>query len=187
MILGLPPFEADDVHFLIEADRIVRGVVAMHSPPRILVFRIDNWFGEKWLRFSGKALGALGVWDNTHTVVPPFVQNRITAQSLFEQTVGNQYSYAGAGPQIHHDGPSSHNLTNRAKRRAPDTALFWFSGNSKLNGRGSIMGYTPTPKQYWGWYLEFSRSPDWKISKQVDFHETEIEWAENQLATLIGT
>ncbi len=186
MILGLPAFDDDDVHFLAEVDRIVRGVVAMHQPPRFAVVRVDNWFGSKWLRFAGKAMGAFGVWGNKHVVVPPFVSNRITAQASFTHSIDSQYLYAGEGGKIHHNGPSSHNLQHRATDVLPDTALFWFSGNSKLNGRGSIMGYTPSPDKYWGWYLEFSRISEWQITRAIDFHDNEIKLAKRELATLIG-
>ena len=187
MILGIPTFDDDDVHFLTEVDRVIRGVVAMHPPSRFMVFRIDNWFGGKWLRFAGKELGAFGVWHNTRATVPPFVQNRITAQSFFERSNDDQYAHAGTGPNIHNDGPSSHNFGNRALTTAPDTSLFWFSGNSKSNGRGSIMGYTPSPDKYWGWYLEFVMADPWKVSKQVDFHDNELALARDRMVTLIGT
>jgi hypothetical protein len=35
------------------------------------VVKIDNWFGKRWLGFSGKALGALGVRKKKLTL-PPF-------------------------------------------------------------------------------------------------------------------
>jgi hypothetical protein len=186
MILGLPPFPDDDAGFLSVVDRLVRGVVGLHLPQRFLVFRIDNWFGDRWLRFSGKALSALGVRNSSHVVVPPFVQNRITAQCCFERSGDAQYSYVGAGANIHHDGPSSQNLINRAKAQAPEAALFWFSGNSKANGRGSIMGYTPCPEKYWSWFLEYSRSPDWRLATQIDFHPSEMKLAQERLVVLIG-
>lgn len=187
MILGIRPFDDDDVHFLAEVDHVIRGVVGIHLPPRFMVFRIDNWFGDKWLRFAGKAIGALGVWHDFRATVPPFVQNRITAQSLFELSNDRQYSHAGTGPNIHNDGPSSHNFGNRATTSVPDTALFWFSGKSETNGRGSIMGYTPSPDKYWGWYLEFVASDSWKVSKQIDFHNDELTLARDRMVTLTGT
>ena len=150
MILELPPFIDDDIHFLTYVDRVVRGVVAVHSPERFIVIRVDNWFGDKWLKFSGKALGAIGVRNQTNVVAPPSVPNRITAQSQFKQANADTYTYEGEGSQIHQSKPSSDNLTNRVRQVAPNTGLFWFSGNSKANARGSIMGVRALPGQILG-------------------------------------
>jgi hypothetical protein len=187
MILGLPPNETDDVHFLSQVDRLVRGIVALHQPQRFVVVQIDNWFGPRWLRFAGKAVGALGIRDYHNVIIPPFVPNRVIAQSLFEKTDGVRYSFAGEGPQVHREHSSSENLTYRAKIQFPETALFWFSGGTRQNGRGSLMGYTPSPEKYWGWYLELTLERDWNVSKQVDFHESELQVAKSRSAELLGT
>lgn len=174
MMFNLPLFQSDNDDFLTEIEVLIRGIVAIHQPQQFLVVRINNWFGSRWLRFAGKAIGALGIRDNSNVVIPPFVQNRITAQSLFERSPDRSYICLGEGPNIHHDGPSSQNLTNRAKHRIPGAALFWFSGASELNGRGSLMGYIPTPIQYWGWYIEFVAAPQWHVAKRIDIHENEV-------------
>ncbi|HBE68796.1 MAG TPA: hypothetical protein DDW52_11675 [Planctomycetaceae bacterium] len=187
MILGIQTYDDDNVDFIAEVDCVIRGVVGMYTPPRFMVFRINNWFGDNWLQFTGKALGAIGVWQKTRATVPPFVQNRITAQSLFERSSDNQYVHVGTGPNIHNDGPSSHNFGNHVLTTAPDTSLFWYSGNSKRNGRGSIMGSTPSPKKYWWWYLEYVAADPWRLSKQIDFHDNELALARDRMVTLIGT
>ena len=168
-------YESDDVEFLRKVEIIIRGICTLYKPIEVRIFRIDNWFDSKWLKFAGKVLGAVGIWDNKRVVIPPFVQNRITAQSHFQITPNNQYTYLGEGPNIHTDGPSEENLQNLAKRVAPNSALFWYSGNTLSNGRGSIMGYIPIEK-YWGWYLEFAQKNDaWKISKKVNFENWQLE------------
>ena len=194
MILGIQAYANDDSHFLPMVDDLIRGVVSVHSPQRFMVFRIDNWFGQKWLRFAGKAMGAFGVWSNTRTTIPSFVQNRITSQSYFKRTNTDQYTYSGTGSNIHNHGASSHNhgasshnLGNHAKANAPDTALFWFSGRTLVNARGSIMGYTPCPDRYWGWYLGFERLGLWKVAKQVDFRDCDLSLARGHNVTLLGT
>jgi hypothetical protein len=43
------------------------------------------WFGSKWLGFSGKALGALAIWNKpynrpaTDIRIPPFVPHKIVS------------------------------------------------------------------------------------------------------------
>ncbi len=186
MTLGRPSFNTDDDHFLIEANKVICGVVSIHLPLQFMVFHIDNWFGDKWLGFEGKILGAFGVSNKSISVIPPFVQNRITTQSLFQRTDDQKYSYSGEGPQIYHQGKSSENFNNHLETNILETALFWVSGNSAINGRGSIMGYVPVKDKYWGWYLELSQLLNWNISKQIGIHNHEIEMLTKQMITLTG-
>ena len=188
-MIGLQSFSDDDPAFIAVVDRVIRGVVGLHNPDQFLVHRIDNWFGSKWLRFAGKGMGAIGVWDNSYAIVPPFVRNRITAQALFRVSdCPDQYIHVGDGPQIHHDGPSSDNFTNRVRTTIPETALFWFGGQSQSNGRGSLMGYTIcSTKHYWGWYLEYVRNDEWRIAKQIEFDDNELQMLDKYGITVVGT
>ncbi|MGN6369633.1 MAG: hypothetical protein ACTHN5_15345 [Phycisphaerae bacterium] len=167
--------DSDDPLFLEQIDQIISAIAARHSPQQLRIFRIENWFDRKWLQFGGKILGAVAVWKGEH-VIPPFVRNRLTARSLFEHDESTQtYRYAGDGPEIHHDGPSSDNLTRRAKHFAPNAALFWFSSNSAKNARGSLMAYLPFPnKIYWGFYIGFQRDKSWKSSELVNINRKEL-------------
>lgn len=169
MTLHIPAFDNDDANFLTTIDRVIADAVAAHAPDRFAIYRIDNWFSSRWLGFTGKRVGALGVRIYTRAIVPPFVPNRITAQCLFNRQSNGDYAYTGEGPHIHHSGPSGDNLTRQAQSEAPDTALFWFSGNSKQNGRASLMGYVPTEEEYWMWYTEFRLTDDvWKTVKHIE-------------------
>ena len=47
-------------------ERAVNGVFRRHSPETGVLVKINNWFGSNWLGFSGKALGAVGVWNKPH-------------------------------------------------------------------------------------------------------------------------
>jgi hypothetical protein len=162
-----PEFENDDPAFMNCAVEMVHGVVGGMGLPRYQVFRIDNWFGPKWLGFCGKLVGVLGVSNFRNVVIPPFVQNRLTAQSLFERDDHGSYSYEGNGPQIHNRGTSKANFTNFARVAAPDTTLFWISGNSMANRRGSIMSYKPGPGNYWMFYIEFqAKDGEWSVAQQ---------------------
>jgi hypothetical protein len=145
--------------------RLVRGRTPPDRGNRLRhyqTFRIDNWFGPKWFGFCGKLVGAVGVANDRNVVIPPFVQNRLTAQSLFVRDDDGSYSHQGDGPKVHNIGTSESNFKNHARDAAPDTTLFWISGNSMRNGRGSIMSYKPGPTNYWMFYVEYqneSRDP----------------------------
>jgi hypothetical protein len=72
--------------------RIVGGAAAIYKPDDLRIFMIDGRFDYKWLRFSGKAIGAVGVW-NSLTTVPPFVKNRLVWQAQYLRAFGRN----GAG------------------------------------------------------------------------------------------
>ena len=167
----------DDSIFLEQINGIMSGIAKYSHPENVLIFRINNWFSSKWLAFSGKLLGALGVWSGSELVVPPFVENRITAQSAFKWDEGTHfYQYVGTGQKIHFKGPSVKNLQRRVKKIVPDTALFWYSGNTSINQRGCLMGYIPVAQEqkYWGWYLSFKLNSKWKIISKINFPDKEL-------------
>lgn len=166
MPFNWPDFDNDDPVFMRCATELVHGIVGGMALPRFQTFRIDNWFGPKWLGFCGKLVGAVGFVNYHNVVIPPFVQNRITAQSQFVRNDDGSYSHQGAGPQIHNIGRSESNFKNYARDAAPDTTLFWISGNTTANRRGSIMCYKPGPENYWMFYVEYqSKDGDWSIAQ----------------------
>lgn len=108
--------------------------------------KINNWFGSNWLGFSGKALGALGVWNKPRNMpadnirIPPFVPARVVSQRRF---AGPAYEEVSSSKPIHIRVPSSFALLRKAAIAEPRTALVWYSGNSKTTGRGAVMVYVP--------------------------------------------
>lgn len=177
MTLHIPVFDGDDAEFLSTIDRVITDAVTAHASGHLALYRIDNWFSSRWLGFAGKRVGAVCVRNYTHTIVPPFVPNRVSARWLYERKHEGDYAHAGEGPQIHFSGPSSDNLTRQAQTVLPDTALFWFSGNSKQNGRASLMGYVPIADEYWRWYTEFRLTDGtWNSVKhiEIDVENTRI-------------
>ncbi len=72
----------------------------------------------KWLNFSGKVLGALGVWNRSFTI-PPFHPNRIKAQTVYRLSQQKEYEQIQA-PPLHVTQSSSQNL-NRKLTHATDS------------------------------------------------------------------
>ena len=83
-----PEFD-DAPDFIGHVEQVVNGVVRRHLPETLVLIKINNWFGSKWLGFSGKALGALGVWNKPRNEpadnirIPPFVPSRVVSQRSF--------------------------------------------------------------------------------------------------------
>ena len=188
--------------FFEHASRIISGAVEIHRPREIRIFKIDNWFDHKWLAFSGKGIGAIGIWNTQEFLtLPPFVQNRLVDQGQYVRDESSgRYAFIGAGTNIHYRGWSARNLQRRVTRIVPDTALFWYSGNSATTGRGSLMGYLPLDqdvcgdrtssaphirrweealsldREHWAWFLGFGREAGWKVARcrNIQTHEVRM-------------
>jgi hypothetical protein len=188
----------DDRDFLDLATRLIAGAAKVHGPEDVLIYKIDNWFDHKWLGFSGKVLAAIGVWSSPLTL-PPFVANRVVRRWHYRRDeVGDGYRVQVSPPDVHHRGWTARNLQRRVRQVVPDSALFWFSGNTAATGRGSLMAYAPVDPDLWPWspdpegpagassksipvdpdlwpwFLAFVRDPKWKVAHRKNIHAYEV-------------
>ena len=90
----------DAAPFIDRVRALATGVVRMHGPQNLVITRIDNWFGPKWLAFSGKLLGALGVAKKDLTL-PPFVPSRVVWQHDYQRDDDGTYQRSDAGQPLH--------------------------------------------------------------------------------------
>jgi hypothetical protein len=151
--LGLELTDLDDIRFIHAVRPIIAGAVAIVAPSEVYIVKVDNWFGARWLWFSHKALGAVGIgWFELR--IPPFTPARILCESYFKRVDG-EYQREPAPLQLHVTQTSADNATRRVSTLCPDAALFWWSGNTLRNGRGSLMAHMLAPEGHVGWYAEF--------------------------------
>jgi hypothetical protein len=171
---GLNAAPDDDEDFVGLVSRLIVGAVAAHQPGDVRIYKIDNWFDHKWLRFSGKVIGAVGIWAGDLTI-PPFVSNRVVRRwHYLRDDFGSDYRLLGPGPDIHHRGWSARNLQRRVRQIVPTSPLFWFSGRTSATGRGSLMAYIPVEEDHWPWFLAFDRDTAWKITRRKNIHAYEV-------------
>ncbi len=141
--------QGDSAEFIEKARAIAIGIVQDYLPARLYVVRIDNWFGPKWMHFAGKftagtrlrgfPTAAIGV-HKTRLHVPPFVPSRVVTQRVF---VGPDYEDTVAAAPLHIECPSKQALSRRIADIDKDAAFLWFSGESEVQKRGSVMVYLP--------------------------------------------
>src|SRR5260370_30312598 len=82
--MEIAPQVDDAVEFVVLVEACVNGDLRVHKPKELVLIHIDNWFSQKWLHFSGKALGSVGVWQRDQNLtVPPFVPNRVRSERGF--------------------------------------------------------------------------------------------------------
>ncbi len=54
--------------------------------------------------------------------------------------------------------------------------MVWFSGNSALNDRGSLMAYLPIAHGYWVWYASFhGAETGWTLSEHLGIAPEELQ------------
>ncbi len=147
--------ETDDPAFARFVLAALHRLGELYEPVASYVVRIDNWFSQRWLRFSHKCLGSFGV-ASSELVIPPFVPNRVVSEDFFGRLTDEPIA-------LHRHQTSSSNASRRLKSLVPQAALFWWSGGSKANGRGSLMAYLPTIEGHVPTYVELKRGEVWSV------------------------
>ena len=147
----------DAPEFIGKVDDLLAGLIDQHGPTQLYLIRVDGWFGSRWLKFSGKILGALGV-ARSELTVPPFVPSRIVAQHVLSAP---DYGLSRTEAPIHLEQPSTQNLQRRVADLFPDSSFLWFSGDTARNQRGSTMAYIAKPDGYWLWYAGWVDRNPW--------------------------
>jgi hypothetical protein len=138
---------------------LANGILRYHAPPELILIKINNWFGGRWLRFSGRVLGVLGVWKNALSI-PPFVPNRVASQRRFRAP---EYREINAGKPIHIQIDSAKATRRRVSEIAGGAALIWYSGCSNTTERGAIMAYVPGERGYTPWYTGWAKREEWEL------------------------
>ena len=91
--------------------------------------------------FAGKVSVGIHFYAGIHKVtlhVPPFVPHRVVAERVF---AGPNYDETVARPLLHIECASMLALTRRIAAVDGDAAFVWFSSESEVRKRGSIMVY----------------------------------------------
>jgi hypothetical protein len=175
--MRIAPDTDDAPDFVRQVEQVATGVFRLHVPETLVVIKIDNFFGSKWLGFSGKSLGAIGVWHNPSynpaniVRIPPFVPNRVVSQRSFSAPA---YEEIDCGKPIHRRMTSPTALNRTAASVAPNSALVWYSGESKLTGRGAMMAYIPAGDSYWLWYASFETGEAWSVTETLGIKREDL-------------
>jgi len=155
----------DDAQFVALASLVLNNLIRLHSPEEVYVIHIDHWFDHKWQYFSGKTIGAVGLWRATVTV-PPFDPGRVVSQKYFRAKKGsiNRYSLEVAKP-LHLDQWSGHNLHRFITHVSSSGLFLWYSGATETMDRASLMVYAVKGDQTVPWYASFVKRNEWKLNK----------------------
>ena len=144
-----------------------------YRPAEVYLVRIDQWFDTKWLNFSGKLLGAVGVW-NKRTSVPPFHPGRVREEHHFSATRNPDAFETTPAAPLHRAQTSSESIVRSISRISSDAVFFWHSSGTADLDRGSIMLYRTSPNEVLSWYVSFHRTASWWLDRHRGISPGEI-------------
>jgi hypothetical protein len=173
-MVSIPSSAIDDPRFVAMVGRVVSASVRALCPADVFVTQIDHWFDHKWLGFSGKFVGAVGVHNLKRLTVPPFAPRRVISQDAYrlEATTG---VYRPASVQaLHHSQPSGDNLTRYLDRVSSSAVFCWFSGGTAVSELGCLMMYECQQDSQRSWYASFRRENDWIVHRVRGLSASEL-------------
>lgn len=164
----------DDPQFIALASGLVDAAITIYQPAEVYLIRIDGWFDFKWLNFSGKALGAVGVWHRPITV-PPFHPHRVLAETHLSAAPDSGVFTSTPAVPLHIAQPSDQNLARSIARVSQSAVFFWYSSSTRTLDRGSTMLYRTHQTDVLSWYASFHRSPTWRLDRHRGISPTEVQ------------
>ncbi|MEZ5014948.1 MAG: hypothetical protein R2794_11715 [Chitinophagales bacterium] len=172
-MIDLSRYDNDDPDFIFTIEIIIRYKVDKWKPRDLYITRIDNWFDDKWLRFSGKIFSGLSIWKLKDVTVPPFHPNRVVSCDFYQ--LGNDsYKKQELIKPLHIIQTSKEN-PNRKIADITDNGLFiWFSSNSKTNNIGTLMGYLGHDSECYTFYISLTGDKNWNVHKTIGISTKEI-------------
>ena len=176
-MITLSPSPLDAPAFAARVAAVINGAVASGGWSSVYVIMLDNWFGDKWLHFSHKIGGSPGFHNYGPMVpVPPFKPSRVKSQIrwVIDDASGEFVPVSSAPVNVDQFGGD--NGYRRVGELFPDSALFWYSGGSLRNGRGSLMAYVPGYDRYTCWYAESTPARSWRETRTIGITSGELEF-----------
>jgi len=153
----------DNPNFILNCEKIILSQINLWNPMDIFVNRIDNWFDEKWMGFSGTIMSGLSIWKE-ETTIPPFHPNRVESSDFYQKTT-EQYVKRENPKTLHIYQTSKDNLKRYVSEFTNDGLFIWYSGNSKANDIGTLMCYLIRESKCYPFFITLSGKKEWNVSK----------------------
>jgi hypothetical protein len=178
----------DDPKFIALLNSLLQRLIVHDPPLEVFVVQIDNWFDHKWLKFSG--IGSVDyrfpaymnridsakqeVWQDK-TTLPPFAPHRVLSQRYF-RWLNSEYTEAvpTSFPHGSDRRPSRSNLQSRVEDRFDSACFIWYSANTLVNGKASVMVYTVAKREVLSWFASFNRQDEWHLQLTKGTNREEV-------------
>jgi hypothetical protein len=166
-MLELEADAGDDPSFLDIAGRLIAGAAVENGFGVLVAVHIDHWFGDRWLGFCGKLLGAAGVRNRRLTdelTPPPFHPHRVRSARAYELTESGRFEFWEDVRSLHDFRSSEANVL----RTLRGGRLYgWYTGDTVASDKAAVMAYLVGRKWNAAWYVGFDKARGWHVSKTV--------------------
>ena len=177
MNINIPKQDDDDLQYIKIVNQVVLNLLKQNAPAEAFVVRINKWFDEKWLGFSG--IGRVGFdggllievaldeFRQDQTTFPPFSPNRVLEEYHFFSIGGKDYFESVPDKFVHRSklSHSSHNLHKRVADFSDSGVFVWFNSQTLTSQRGSLMVYQVADGQVQTWFASFMKADEWKLTQ----------------------
>ena len=169
--------------FIIDLNKIIGKLIDKKEINEVCLIRIKNWFDHKWLNYSGKSVvefrGGGGLIDSSlnnewreKITVPPFNPNRVLSELFFriEPTHNKLFE-----KNLYKKKESNENIHNRISAYTKNGMFVWYSSNTEINQKGSLMIYIVQDDNIKTFYVSFVNNNGWKINQTKNIFAAELE------------
>ncbi len=163
----------DNPEFILNSEKIIQNRINLWNPKDIFVNRIDNWFDEKWMEFSGTSMHEIAIWKGK-TTIPPFHPNRVESSDFYQKTT-ELYEKKKNLRTLHIYQESENNLKRYVSEFTNDGLFIWYSGNSKINDIGTLMCYLVRESECQPFFITLSAKKNWNVSQTKGILRSEIQ------------
>ncbi|MDJ1473390.1 hypothetical protein [Xanthocytophaga flava] len=173
-MIALLPHPTDDATFLSYLETLIQNQVNDYRPNHLYLIRLDNWFDDKWLGFSGTRMHEISIWQLDQVTVPPFHPNRVESCLYYKLKEGS-YTLKVMTKPLHIIQTSTDNLHRKITDFMDDGLFVWYSSNSKMNSMGAVMMYQVKDNECFPFYLSLSGGINWKVQKTKGITRSQVE------------
>jgi hypothetical protein len=151
IMIEFPTNTTDNSDYVQNVSTVISDRVSKWKPSDLFITKIDNWFDDKWVKFSGTIMHEISVWREEVTV-PPFHPNRVDSSEFYKLEKGDYLKQENKKP-LHIRQTSTQNIKREITDFSKDGLFIWYSGNTKTNDKGSVMGYLVKENDCFIFYL----------------------------------
>lgn len=174
--------KGDSQEFIKIINKVMLGLVEKFQIEEVSLIRIKNWFDHKWLNYSGKSVvqfhGGAGLFDSSlnnewreKITVPPFNPNRVLSELFFRMVNTENKMFEKI---LHTTKDSNDNIHNRISKYTKNGLFVWYSSDTEVNQKGSLMVYRVQSDKVETFYASFENKNGWKIKQTKDISVSEM-------------
>lgn len=172
-MINIFPKKNDDIKFIGIVSQILNNSILINKPDEVYFVEIDHRFDYKWLAFSHKVLGELGIWREGNLRIPPFVPEKVVEEIYF-QLENKKFIQKQAQPL--HIRQNSQDNTYRKIKLLSDSAVFLcYSDDTKTNSQANLMFYSVLQNTENYWFVSFINNGNWQIRGTRNISKKEIQ------------